>query len=99
MANVFSLSEIDFSRRCGLDIGRPYQSSLGLPWNNRPELRSFCIGMAGDALSWNSRDSNRVLFLDGGKIVEENTPDEFFTKPKTERAKKFLNVFEFDTVR
>ena len=43
--------------------------------------------------------ADRVLFLDGGKIVEENTPDEFFTKPKTERAKKFLNVFEFDTVR
>lgn len=43
--------------------------------------------------------ADRVLFLDGGKIVEENTPEEFFTKPKTERAKKFLNVFEFDAVR
>jgi len=29
--------------------------------------------------------------MDAGEIVEENTPDEFFTNPKTDRAKKFLN--------
>ena len=40
-----------------------------------------------------------VLFLDNGKIVEEATPDEFFDNPKTERAKQFLNTFEFDSVR
>ncbi|MBR8462175.1 amino acid ABC transporter ATP-binding protein [Campylobacter sp. faydin G-105] len=39
--------------------------------------------------------ANRIVFMDGGKIIEENTPDEFFTAPKTERARKFLNLFSF----
>lgn len=43
--------------------------------------------------------ADRVIFLDNGKIVEEATPDEFFDNPKTERAKQFLNTFEFDSVR
>ena len=43
--------------------------------------------------------ANRVIFLDSGKIVEENTPDEFFGNPKTDRAKRFLNTFTFDTVK
>jgi glutamate transport system ATP-binding protein len=34
--------------------------------------------------------ANRVVFMSDGKIVEENTPDEFFTNPKSERAKDFL---------
>lgn len=43
--------------------------------------------------------ADKVLFLDGGKIVETAEPEEFFEHPKTERAKKFLNTFEFDTVK
>lgn len=39
--------------------------------------------------------SDRILFLDKGKIIEDTTPQEFFKNPKTERAKAFLNVFEF----
>jgi polar amino acid transport system ATP-binding protein len=39
--------------------------------------------------------ADRILFLDDGEIVEENTPGAFFTNPQTERAKKFLNIFEF----
>ncbi len=34
--------------------------------------------------------AHRVLFMDGGRIVEENTPQEFFTNPQTDRAKDFL---------
>ncbi|TKD70039.1 amino acid ABC transporter ATP-binding protein [Pseudalkalibacillus hwajinpoensis] len=34
--------------------------------------------------------ADRVLFLDGGKLVEENSPSEFFNEPKTDRAKAFL---------
>jgi len=34
--------------------------------------------------------ANRVIFMDDGLIVEENTPDEFFTNPQTDRAKDFL---------
>ena len=43
--------------------------------------------------------ADRIIFLDNGKIVEEATTDEFFDNPKTERAKQFLNTFEFDSVR
>ncbi len=34
--------------------------------------------------------SNRVLFLDGGVIAEEGTPDEIFGAPKCERLRSFL---------
>lgn len=35
--------------------------------------------------------ANRVLFLDGGNIVEENTPEELFNNPQNERLKDFLS--------
>ena len=35
--------------------------------------------------------ADRVIFMDGGKIVEEGTPEEFFTSPKKQRTKEFLN--------
>ena len=34
--------------------------------------------------------ADRVLFLDGGVIVEDAPPAEFFSQPKSERAKDFL---------
>jgi len=34
--------------------------------------------------------ADRVLFMDQGKLVEEGTPEQFFTDPKEERAKAFL---------
>ena len=40
--------------------------------------------------------ADKVVFIDQGKILEEAAPEEFFTNPKTERAKQFLNVFQFD---
>lgn len=43
--------------------------------------------------------ANRVIFLDGGKIVEEAAPAEFFDRPKTERAQRFLRTFTFDAVK
>jgi len=35
--------------------------------------------------------AHRVLFMDYGQIVEENTPDEFFKNPRYERTKLFLS--------
>ena len=35
--------------------------------------------------------ASRVLFVDEGKIKEENTPEEFFNHPKNERLKEFLS--------
>jgi len=35
--------------------------------------------------------ANRVVFMADGRIVEENTPDEFFNDPRSERARDFLS--------
>lgn len=39
--------------------------------------------------------ADRVVFLDGGVIVEEGAPAEFFHNPKTERAQRFLKTFTY----
>ncbi|EPZ2627346.1 amino acid ABC transporter ATP-binding protein [Campylobacter coli] len=39
--------------------------------------------------------ADRIIFMDNGEIIEENTPDGFFENPKSERAKKFLNLFDY----
>ncbi len=38
--------------------------------------------------------SNRVIFMDGGYIVEEGEPEEVFGNPKMERTKQFLRSYE-----
>ncbi|MGN0493513.1 MAG: amino acid ABC transporter ATP-binding protein, partial [Acutalibacteraceae bacterium] len=43
--------------------------------------------------------ADRVIFLDGGRIAEESDPDEFFTNPKTERAREFLRTFSYEKRR
>ena len=35
--------------------------------------------------------ADRVIFMDRGEIVEENVPELFFGKPRTDRARQFLN--------
>ena len=35
--------------------------------------------------------ANRVIFMDGGQIVEENEPEEFFNNPRNERTQLFLS--------
>lgn len=35
--------------------------------------------------------ATRVIFMDDGRMVEENTPAKFFSNPKTERCKEFLS--------
>jgi len=35
--------------------------------------------------------ANRVLFMDGGEIIEQNEPEEFFLNPQSERTKLFLS--------
>ena len=35
--------------------------------------------------------ANRVIFMEDGYIVEENTPEEMFKNPKSERCRKFLS--------
>ena len=40
--------------------------------------------------------ADKVVFFDGGDIVETGTPEKFFTNPETERARRFLNTFTFN---
>lgn len=40
--------------------------------------------------------ANRIIFLENGKICEESHPKEFFSNPKTQRAKEFLNIFQYE---
>ena len=49
-------------------------------------------------MKWNlpKRLRDRIVFMDSGEIVEKNYPMEFLETPKTERAKKFLNIFNFE---
>ena len=47
-------------------------------------------------LSFARAIADRVIFIDGGRIVEEAPPKQFFTAPRTKRAQEFLNTFTFE---
>lgn len=40
--------------------------------------------------------ADRIVFIDDGVIAEESSPEQFFTSPKTDRAKQFLHAFTFE---
>lgn len=40
--------------------------------------------------------ADRIIFMDGGNIIEDTTPEEFFTNPKTKRAREFINTFHYE---
>ena len=39
--------------------------------------------------------ADRIVFLDGGRVLENLPPEEFFANPASQRAKDFLQTFEF----
>jgi len=39
--------------------------------------------------------ADRIIFLDTGEIQEISVPEVFFQSPRTERARRFLNTFQF----
>ena len=45
-------------------------------------------------MSFARRVADRVIFMDGGSIIEEGAPEEFFAQPKTERASSFLSTVQ-----
>ena len=47
-------------------------------------------------LSFARKVSDRVVFMEGGTVVEEDDAHSFFTAPKTERAKQFLRTASTD---
>ena len=40
--------------------------------------------------------ADRMIFIDGGRIVEEGSPEDFFEHPVTDRLKRFLKSFSYD---
>lgn len=42
--------------------------------------------------------ANHVIFMDQGQIVEQGTPNTFFTQPKEERTRKFLKRILPETI-
>ena len=43
--------------------------------------------------------ADRILFVDEGLVAEEAPPEIFFHEAKTERARRFLKGFDFETKR
>ena len=63
------------------------------------EVLNVMTGLAADGMTmlivthemnFARRVASRVIFMDGGSIIEENTPEAFFTQPRTQRAMDFL---------
>lgn len=40
--------------------------------------------------------ADKIVFMDEGKVIETSSPNEFFEEPKTERARRFLNIFKYN---
>lgn len=51
---------------------------------------NFTIVCVTHEMGFAKEVGDRIVFMDEGVIVEENTPEEFFNNPKSDRAKKFL---------
>ena len=64
------------------------------------EVLDTMVGLAEDGMTmlcvthemgFAKQVADRVIFMDRGQIVEENTPDEFFNHPQSERSQLFLS--------
>ncbi|WP_407933770.1 amino acid ABC transporter ATP-binding protein [Halarcobacter sp.] len=53
-------------------------------------LENFTIVCVTHEMGFAKEVGDRIVFMDHGVIVEENTPKEFFENPKSQRAKDFL---------
>jgi glutamate transport system ATP-binding protein len=65
------------------------------------EVLDVMVKLAGDGMTmvavthemgFARKAADRVVFMDAGQIVEIATPEEFFTRPRTERARDFLST-------
>jgi glutamate/aspartate transport system ATP-binding protein len=63
------------------------------------EVLDVMVGLAGEGMTmmvvthemgFARKVANRVIFMDYGQIVEDATKDDFFGKPRSERAQQFL---------
>ena len=52
--------------------------------------RGMTIIIVTHEMNFAKEIATRIVFIDKGKIIEEGTPNEFFTHPKTPRVQEFL---------
>ena len=64
------------------------------------EVLDVMVELAGDGMTmlcvthemgFAKKVADRVIFMDGGEVVEQNTPNEFFDSPETDRLQLFLS--------
>ena len=65
------------------------------------EVLDVMVGLAEDTgmtmlvvtheMGFARKVADRVIFMDRGEIIEQNTPDAFFDNPQNERTKLFLS--------
>lgn len=53
--------------------------------------KNFTMVVVTHEMGFAREVADRVIFVDGGKILEEGTPEHFFTNPQNERTKAFLS--------
>ena len=52
--------------------------------------QGYTMVLVSHEMNFIKKISNRVIFLDGGHIIEDGTPKEVFEYPKSDRAKEFF---------
>lgn len=66
------------------------------------EVSSVILELANDGMTmiivthemrFAQKIANHIIFLDNGKVAESALPQDFFTNPQSNKAKKFLNIF------
>ncbi|MDO4460258.1 MAG: amino acid ABC transporter ATP-binding protein [Clostridia bacterium] len=53
-------------------------------------LQGYTMLLVSHEMDFIRKISTRVIFLDGGKVIEDGTPQEVFGHPKSERAREFF---------
>ena len=66
----------------------PRALSIDEPTSSSMTLEAYDLAREGNNL--HELVADRIIFMDGGSIVEQNSPGMFFKKPQTARCKKFL---------
>ncbi len=69
------------------------------------EVLDVILGLAKDGMtmlivthemSFARQVADRIVFMDAGQIIEQESPALFFTNPATDRAKAFLNILNYE---
>ena len=57
----------------------------------KPNLYKDSVALMRRLYAPFQRNHDRILFMDAGQVLERATPDDFFNRPQSPRAQKFLS--------